>query len=442
MDNRKIIVIVEDEESSRTALKWALTNLLRYGDLITLLHVFTPFNNNNSNSISSSSKSKKKNRLMRLKGYQLALSFKEICCTSFFNANIEIVVTEGDRQGDKIKAVVRQIGASVLVVGLHQHSFIYKYAMAHDTISDTFNCRVLAIKQPTSPPSRSRSQRSRCGSQTPSPNHSHSTSMDLSQIDIAGLQVPEVLPQKIPYRICPDPSAIIWRFYGGTVKSYDDKQKIHEVIIFGCSFEEAISASAETNNKNRTDLLPNSWMRFGSSVPLRLDEQTGLLKNALFMEVRNTKAANELIQKWQNGSSEIGLPLNIENPITDKNPATDRANNAARGNHIGLEMMMNGVKNISPRMEVVMVAPARKRRTVVVMVRVRIPRVEVGVCEWRLWRSDDVAVMIVVEIVWWFSCVAIFGQVKELREMGAQLEKVFVNMDGWRTCKVGHVAGL
>ncbi|KAM7269190.1 hypothetical protein ACFE04_024687 [Oxalis oulophora] len=30
------------------------------------------------------------------------------------------------------------------------------------------------------------------------------------------------------------------------------------------------------------------------------------------MAVRNTKAANELIQKWQNESSEIGLPLNIE----------------------------------------------------------------------------------------------------------------------------------
>lgn len=30
------------------------------------------------------------------------------------------------------------------------------------------------------------------------------------------------------------------------------------------------------------------------------------------MAVRNTKAANELIQKWQNEWSGMGLPLNIE----------------------------------------------------------------------------------------------------------------------------------
>lgn len=69
MDVRKIVVVVEDVEAARTALQWALHNLIRYGDLITLLHVFP----------TTRSKSKKKTRLLRLKGFQLALSFKDIC---------------------------------------------------------------------------------------------------------------------------------------------------------------------------------------------------------------------------------------------------------------------------------------------------------------------------------------------------------------------------
>ena len=68
MDMRKIVVVVEDVEAARTAFEWALHNLLRYGDLITLLHVFP-----------KRSRSKKKLRLSRLKGFQLALSFKDIC---------------------------------------------------------------------------------------------------------------------------------------------------------------------------------------------------------------------------------------------------------------------------------------------------------------------------------------------------------------------------
>lgn len=40
--------------------------------------------------------------------------------------NIEIIVTEGDQEGRKILAIVREIGASVLVVGLHDQSFLYK----------------------------------------------------------------------------------------------------------------------------------------------------------------------------------------------------------------------------------------------------------------------------------------------------------------------------
>ncbi|KAL6175356.1 hypothetical protein ACLB2K_051997 [Fragaria x ananassa] len=66
---RRIVVVVEDVEAARTALKWALQNLIRFGDFITLLHVFP----------SSRSKNKNKTRLLRLKGFRLALSFKDIC---------------------------------------------------------------------------------------------------------------------------------------------------------------------------------------------------------------------------------------------------------------------------------------------------------------------------------------------------------------------------
>lgn len=69
MDVRRIVVVVEDVEAARTALKWALHNLIRFGDFITLLHVFP----------NSRSKNKNKTRLLRLKGFKLALSFKDIC---------------------------------------------------------------------------------------------------------------------------------------------------------------------------------------------------------------------------------------------------------------------------------------------------------------------------------------------------------------------------
>ncbi len=155
------MVVVEDVDAARTALQWALHNLVRYGDIITLLHVFP----------STRSKSKKKARLLRLNGFQLALSFKDVCnnfpnvsfcysnivtCTIFvysfmlliiFNivvfkllyglidtiivgvvlqTKVEIVVTEGDQEGAKIAAMVREIGASSLVVGLHDQSFLFK----------------------------------------------------------------------------------------------------------------------------------------------------------------------------------------------------------------------------------------------------------------------------------------------------------------------------
>ncbi|XWS48339.1 hypothetical protein CRYUN_Cryun13aG0067100 [Craigia yunnanensis] len=201
MDVRKIVVVVEDADVARAALQWTLHNLLRYGDLLTLLHVFSP----------TKSGSKKKARLLRLQGYQLALSFKEIYNSNFFNTNIEMIVTEGDQEGRKIVAMVREIGASVLVVGLHDQSFLYKLAMAHDNIANNLNCRVLAIKQPKLPTLKTREML---------PALDSSTNMDFSQIEISGLQVPDIPTPKIPYRICPNPSAIIWRSRRSRKKSY------------------------------------------------------------------------------------------------------------------------------------------------------------------------------------------------------------------------------
>ncbi|KAL2338285.1 hypothetical protein Fmac_012731 [Flemingia macrophylla] len=136
MDVRNIAVVVEDVDAARTALQWALHNIIRYGDIITLLHVY-PF-----------TRSKTKNKILRLRGFQLALSFQDIC-NNFSNTKVEIVVTEENQEGMKIVATVREIGASILVVGLHDHSFLYR--------------------------------------------------------------VPDIRPPKVKYRICPDPTAIICR---------------------------------------------------------------------------------------------------------------------------------------------------------------------------------------------------------------------------------------
>ncbi|KAK7265032.1 hypothetical protein RJT34_32648 [Clitoria ternatea] len=187
MDVRNIAVVVEDVDAARTALQWALHNIIRYGDIITLIHVY-PI---------TRSRSKSKARVLRLRGFQLALSFQDIC-SKFSNTKVEIVVTEEDHQGMKIVAMVREIGASMLVVGLHDHSFLYNLAMAHNNIGSYFNCRVLAIKQPP--------LSGMVGVQD------SSTIMDFSQIDMSTLlQVPDTSPPKVKYRICPDPTAIICR---------------------------------------------------------------------------------------------------------------------------------------------------------------------------------------------------------------------------------------
>ncbi|KAJ1428147.1 UspA [Sesbania bispinosa] len=172
MDVKKIVVVVEDVDAARTALQWALRNIIRCGDIITLLHVYH----------SSRSKTRSRARLLRLNGFRLALSFQDIC-NNYSNTKVEIIVTEGDQEGKKIASTVREIGASMLVLGLHDHSFLYKFTMAHshDSIASNFNCRVLAIKQPhAADPLR--------------PMISavavldSSTNMDFSQIDISKLE--------------------------------------------------------------------------------------------------------------------------------------------------------------------------------------------------------------------------------------------------------------
>ncbi|XP_073144925.1 uncharacterized protein [Henckelia pumila] len=190
-DVRKIVVIVEDVQVARTALRWALENILRLGDSIILLHVY-PCN--------PRSRNKKKSRTLRLKGFQLALSFRDIC-NSFPNTKTEIVVTEGDGEGGRIGAIVREIGASTLVLGLHDHSFFYKLVMAQNNISSSLNCKVLAIKE----------QATNLTHRTISLQGITSTNMDFSQIEIATLSVPEVPIPKIEYQICPDPNAIMWK---------------------------------------------------------------------------------------------------------------------------------------------------------------------------------------------------------------------------------------
>ncbi|XP_074316484.1 uncharacterized protein LOC141652781 [Silene latifolia] len=194
MEGRKIVVVVEEEEASKTALRWALNNIIRYGDVLTLVHVFPH--------CPSRSRSKKKLRNHRLKGYQLALSFKDICISSSFNTKIEIVVTEDDAEGERMVELVREIGAFALVLGLHHRSFLYGLALRQSNVTNTFNCKVHAVKQPKPSPA---------STTTGSPFFQGLVDLDFSQIDISPLQFPEITPQKIPYQICPSPSAIIWR---------------------------------------------------------------------------------------------------------------------------------------------------------------------------------------------------------------------------------------
>ncbi|CAN6465523.1 unnamed protein product [Victoria cruziana] len=150
----RVIMVVEDVDVARTALQWAVDNVIRGGDLVTLLHVFEP----SSSSMSTREVQKKKSessiaaalhrqRVRRLKGFQLAISFKDICA-KIPEVKVEIIVTEGD-QGQTISSMVKNIGASTVILGLHDQSFLYKTTTLDDYIS-SLKCRVLAVKQPSS----------------------------------------------------------------------------------------------------------------------------------------------------------------------------------------------------------------------------------------------------------------------------------------------------
>ncbi|XP_074572207.1 uncharacterized protein LOC141828647 [Curcuma longa] len=132
MESQKVVVVVEEADVARGALQWAVNNFIRGGDSITLLYVCP------------STRSKKKQRSYRLKGFQLALSFKDLC-NGIAEAKVEIIVTEGDK-GALVVSTVADIGASTLVVGLHDKSFLYKNSMVN-TGTRNLNCRILAIRQ-------------------------------------------------------------------------------------------------------------------------------------------------------------------------------------------------------------------------------------------------------------------------------------------------------
>uniref|UniRef100_A0A2C9WH16 UspA domain-containing protein n=1 Tax=Manihot esculenta TaxID=3983 RepID=A0A2C9WH16_MANES len=125
--------------------------------------------------------------------------------------NIEIIVREGDQEGGTIAALVREMGAFALVVGLHDQSFLYKLAMAHNNVGNILNCKVVAIKQPGAIQEiRTRATPVVVGS---------STNMDFSLIEIASLEVPDIPAPKVAYKICPDPYAVIWRWRKSRRKS-------------------------------------------------------------------------------------------------------------------------------------------------------------------------------------------------------------------------------
>lgn len=147
---KRVVVVVEESEAANAALGWAVGNFIRPGDIVILLHIHP------------SSRSRRKMQALRLKGFQLALSFKDRCsavpevgvlmcyarfffchlCNSWFlsvilcwvgefpckllQVKVEIVVKEGE-QVAVISGLVEEIRASALVIGLHEQSCLYRY---------------------------------------------------------------------------------------------------------------------------------------------------------------------------------------------------------------------------------------------------------------------------------------------------------------------------
>ncbi|KAJ1684843.1 hypothetical protein LUZ63_016233 [Rhynchospora breviuscula] len=138
MERQRVVVMVEEAEASRAALEWAIRNYIRCGDGITLLYVCPP---------SALVRSRKKRRSLRLRGFHLALSFRDLCN----GIDVEIVVTEGE-QADTIISTVNQVGATTLILGLHQGSFLFNCrAMNQFSNRRNLKCRVLAIKHHSMP---------------------------------------------------------------------------------------------------------------------------------------------------------------------------------------------------------------------------------------------------------------------------------------------------
>ncbi|KAH7280999.1 hypothetical protein KP509_36G024600 [Ceratopteris richardii] len=135
---RRIVVVVDDGESARMALGWAMLNVIRSRDIITLLHVHP----------SSAAGSEGSRRYRRLKGFQLALSFKDLCDMNP-HVKVEIVVAEGD-EGPTIVSYTKKLGASALIMGHHKHPVFRRCLGKKDTLDyciKNSNCLVLAVKQ-------------------------------------------------------------------------------------------------------------------------------------------------------------------------------------------------------------------------------------------------------------------------------------------------------
>ncbi|PKU64372.1 hypothetical protein MA16_Dca005295 [Dendrobium catenatum] len=154
MESQRVVVVVEEADAARIALEWAVRNFLRSADSLTLLHVYP------------ATKSRVKQRRLRLRGFQLALSFKDLC-NGIAEAKVEIIVMEGDK-GAAVVSFVSKIGASTLIVGLHDQSFLYKRSIPN-LGTRILNCRILAIKQHSS-------------------THYGLVNTEFSQIEITGLR--------------------------------------------------------------------------------------------------------------------------------------------------------------------------------------------------------------------------------------------------------------
>eukprot|EP00249_Psilotum_nudum_P012575 c23863_g1_i1 orf=130-609(+) len=86
-------------------------------------------------------------RLIRLKGFQLALSFKELCDLNP-EVKVEIIVMEGD-QGPTIVSSAKRLGASTLIMGYHKPCLFWRILGRKgvpDYCIENSDCQVLIVK--------------------------------------------------------------------------------------------------------------------------------------------------------------------------------------------------------------------------------------------------------------------------------------------------------